>query len=157
MQEADEVDFAYPSSVAAIDLLNSCSADEKQLAEQKRTGRKKVYMQPVPNNFRVYMLRESTDGPCSYVGSTPRIPEVRLLEHNEGKERGALETKGKQWKICRVYMGFQDKSDMLSFEGTINRTVVAHGTQRLKVIESVCKMGKWQYVEEDPQYTDDDL
>ena len=102
------------------------------------------------------MLRESTDGPCSYVGN-PRITEVRLFEHNEGKGRGALETKGKQWKICRVYMGFRDNSDMLSVEATINRSVVAHWIQRLKVIESVCHIDKWQYVVEDLQYTDDDL
>ena len=103
------------------------------------------------------MLRESTDGPCSYVGFTRRITEVRLLEHNEGKGRGALDTVCKQWNICRIYMGFQGDSDVLSFEATINRSEVVHWTQRLMVIESICKVDRWQYVKEDILYIDDDL
>ena len=105
------------------------------------------------------MLRERTDGPCSYVGHTGKIPEARLAEHNETfeKGRGADETRGKQWNICRVYMGFSSKNHANSFEETINANEVEHWTQRLKVIESVWKLDKLQFVQEDVGYTDDDI
>ena len=59
--------------------------------------------EPEPNEWRVYVLRDKTDGPCSYVGHTGsggKLPEGRLGEHNEQyvKGRGAEETIGTQWK-----------------------------------------------------------
>ena len=101
MNEKVEEDFVYPSAVTHIDLLPPCSAHEGQLMMQAMPGyKKKECDEPKPNQFRVYMLRERTDGPCSYVGHTGKIPEARLAEHNETfeKGRGADETRGKQWK-----------------------------------------------------------
>ena len=79
MNEKVEEDFVYPSAVAHIDLLPLCSAHEGQLMMQAMPGyKKKEYVEPKPNELRVYMLRENTDGPCSYVGHTGKICEARL-------------------------------------------------------------------------------
>ena len=98
--------------------------------------------QPAASDWRVYFIREKTDGPCSYVGHTGRngkLPEERLTDHNETHEkgRGADETRGTQWKICRVFYGFADESNAMSFEDTINANEVECWKERLPVIDSV--------------------
>ena len=54
-------------------------------------------------------------------------------------------------------MGFDIKEHANRFEDTINANEVEHWTQRLKVIESVWKLDKWQFVQEEVGYTDDDI
>ena len=156
-------DFRYPSAVAKSDLLPPCSAKEGQSQRQAEGVYKlKKFPKPESNGWRVYLLREKADGPCSYVGHTGRngkLPEERLADHNETyqKGKGADETRGTQWKICRVYFGFQDERDATSFEETINANEVECWQQRLPVIESIRSLDKWQWVQEDMSYTDDDI
>ena len=54
-------------------------------------------------------------------------------------------------------MGFSSKNHTNSFEETINANEVEHWTQRLKVIESIWKLDQWQFVQEDVDYSDDDI
>ena len=121
--------------------------------------KKKVYAEPEPNEFRVYLLREKTDGPCSYVGHTGQLPQERLMQHNETHVRGqgADETRGVQWKICRVYKGFTCRQNATSFEESINANEVECWQQRIPVIKSIWSLDKWQWVSEDESYTDDDI
>ena len=73
------------------------------------------------------------------MGHTGKLPEERLAEHNEQyvKGRGADETRGTQWEICRVFYGFKDKQNANSFEETINANEVACWQERLPHIESI--------------------
>ena len=96
----------------------------------------------------MYLIREMTDGPCSYVGHTGRNgkpAEARLTDHNETyeKRKGAIETRGTQWKICRVYYGFADESNAMQFEEAINANEVERWQDRLPVIDSIRDMAKW--------------
>ena len=59
--------------------------------------------------------------------------------------------------ISRVFKGFNDKKNATSFEETINANEVEHWEGRLPVIESIRSLDKWQWVEEDLSYTDDDI
>ena len=54
-------------------------------------------------------------------------------------------------------MGFNNKNHANSFEETVNANEVEHWTQRLEVFASVMSLDKWQWVEEDVGYTDDDI
>ena len=73
------------------------------------------------------------------------------------KGRGADETRGTQWKIGRVFYGFADESNAMSFEETINANEVECWQERLPIIESIREKAKWQWVREDLDYTDDDI
>ena len=156
-------EFQYLSAAAHIDLLPPCSRNSAQL-QLRAKGAYKVEEIPEPetNEWGVYLLREKTDGPCSYVGHTGRhgkLPEERLADHNETNEKGggANETRGTQWKICRVFYGFADESIATSFEETISVNEVECWQQRLPIIESIRSLDKWQWVQEDQDYTDDDI
>ena len=127
--------------------------------QAKRGKDPEKYPEPEPNEFRVYLLREKRDGPCSYVGHTGQLPEERLMQHNETNVRGqgAVETRGTQWKICRVYKGFTSRENTTSSEESINANEVECWQQRIPVIKSIWSLDKWQWVKEDMSYTDDDI
>ena len=59
--------------------------------------------------------------------------------------------------ICRVYYGFANESDAMSFDESINANEVECWQERLPIIESIRDMAKWQWVQEDESYNDDDL
>ena len=156
--------FRYPSAVADIDLLTPCSrkSAQQQLLATGAYKKEEIPEQPNPNAWSVYFLREATDGPCSYVGHTGKDGkdvDVRLAEHNETmvKGKGAEETRGKKWNICRVYYGFADQTNAREFEDSINANEVECWQDRLPVIASIREMAKWHWVEEDETYTDADL
>ena len=163
-KEKKKEEFRYPSAVADEDKLPPATwANRRRMLEAKhpsyQDGDPK---EPEPNDWRVYLIREETDRPCSYVGHTGRngkLPEERLVDHNETHEKGkgADETRGTQWKICRVFYGFADERNAMSFEESINANEVECWQERLTVIDSIRDMAKWQWVREDPDYTDDDL
>ena len=60
-------------------------------------------------------------------------------------------------EICRVFYGFKDERDAMSFEETINANEVECWQERLPVIDSVRDKTKFQWVREDLDYTDDDI
>ena len=54
-------------------------------------------------------------------------------------------------------MGFNDKNHAISVEETVNANEVERWKQRAIVFASVMSLDKWQWVEEDVGYTDDDI
>ena len=83
LKKEKKQDFRYPSAVAHEDLQPPRSAKDAQLQYKRQAWEMKYeeIPEPEPNEWRVYVLREKTDGPCSYVGHTGRngkLPEERL-------------------------------------------------------------------------------
>ena len=69
------------------------------------------------NNFTVYVLQSKVNKKKVYVGTTSRMPEVRLREHNGETSGGAGPTKKhRPWELAFTVTGFPTEHAALTFE-----------------------------------------
>ena len=142
----------YKSPVARIDadVRGFVQAQQSELG----VGKQKVWVKPKENEQRVYIIREADDSAGSYVGWTPLSMQTRLDKHNENGyyRQGAVETRGKQWKVALVLKGFNDQQHATSFESAMQQEYneVSCWKERIEVAKIVMKLLDYQFVHIDP-------